>query len=158
MPLLAWPCATVDKVNIMNTHTLFLKKQCSRSEQEILRVFRKINAVTIPQLEVAPLLKRLGIPKDKTEEFTNLIEGIVRNLPSMELLGPNSPCVSLDELELLATLNYFSRHPHKATDSRALPVGSALENFPLFKACGQMLHNAGIGFRARPKPQVEIGE
>ncbi len=142
----------------MNTHTLFLKKQCSRSEQEILRVFRKTKAATVPQLEITPLLKRLGIPLDKTEEFIYLIEGILHNLPSMELLGPHSPCVSLDELELLATLNYFSRHPNKATDNRALPGGSALESFPLFKACGQMLHNAGIGFRARPKPQVEINE
>ncbi|GHB03661.1 hypothetical protein [Modicisalibacter luteus] len=136
----------------MKGNVLFLKAQCSKSEQELLRALRAIKQADSQLADVEPVLERLGIHPDDSSPFVQLIKNALDSRGEFELLGPKSPCVSRDELDLLATLNYFMKH-----GDNSFPTGDAFLRMStymlrLFKDCGNVLRETGIALRARPVP------
>lgn len=136
----------------MKGNVLFLKAQCSKSEQELLRALRAIKEADSRPADVEATLKRIGIHPEASSPFVQLIKNALDSRGEFELLGPKSPCVSRDELDLLATLNYFMKH-----DDTSLPAGDCLTRMStymlrLFRDCGSTLRDTGIALRARPAP------
>lgn len=136
----------------MKGNVLFMKAQCSKSEQELLRALRAIKEADTRLDDIEPILERVGIRHGNSSPFVQLIRNALDSRGEFELLGPKSPCVSRDELDLLATLNYFMKHGDKSFPTGDCFARMSTYMLRLFKDCGNILRETGIALRARPAP------
>ncbi|WP_165855761.1 hypothetical protein [Marinobacter sp. JSM 1782161] len=139
----------------MSTPILFIKHQCSKSEQEMLRVLRAIHDRADPFPGIAPQLGHQGVSETDIIDLIEVFQALFRQFGRFDMLGPKSPCVSRDELDLLATLNYFARYrlPMKGVE---YPEDSG-PSYDLLQAGAALLERVGVAFRPRPMPETFAG-
>ncbi|WP_397453178.1 siderophore-interacting protein [Pseudomonas sp. NA-150] len=97
------------------------------------------------------MLEELGVNPEHNFTFARLMKSILEYNPDFELLGPGSPFVSQNELELLGALSSFSRKKSRMQGevaSAQLPGAMAT----LFGACGMALRIGGVIMKSRPIP------
>lgn len=129
---------------------LLLRRQCSRAEQRLLKALRAFGHEETPD-EVL-VAQQISMTEDDRNALLALIRAATHQHQGFELLGPKSPFVSHDELNLLATLHYFIRH--RVDEGTAFSAALPPPLRQLFEESGQVLARTGIALRARPAPRL----
>ncbi|MCK1788851.1 siderophore-interacting protein [Pseudomonas violetae] len=96
------------------------------------------------------MLEELGVNPEHHFTFARLMKSIRDLNPNFELLGPASPYVSRNELELLGALGAFSRKKNQKQGKIAPAPPDAIAT--LFGSCGMALRIGGVIMRSRPSP------
>ncbi|NWC92837.1 MULTISPECIES: hypothetical protein [unclassified Pseudomonas] len=119
---------------------------CSPVEQCLLKGLRAIGW-TEPE-KAMELLTRIGIEPARLVVFEALVAALLARAPVFDLLGPGSPYISPDELDLLAALAQISR---KSSDGH-LPPQHRLPKVlhPLIERCGHTLAECAVHLKSRP--------
>lgn len=127
---------------------IFSINQCSPIEQRLLKALRAVNWNGSWPAQAGFFLEDMGFSSAQAIGFGVLVETIVTADPSFELLGPISPFVSRDELNLLAALGNASRKG--SNDSSGDPhdgVPQALKS--LIDNCGTSIRKARLPMKTR---------
>lgn len=127
---------------------IFSINQCSPVEQRMLKALRAVNWVGSWPAQAGFFLEEIGFSSTQAIGFALLIETIVKADPGFELLGPMSPFISRDELNILAALGNASRKnsnngsgaPHDGTSQ---PLKSLIDN------CGTSIRMARVQMKTR---------
>ncbi|MFC0267698.1 hypothetical protein [Kushneria aurantia] len=128
----------------MNDRVLFIRHHCSRSEQRLMRALRVLGQQHSDAASLSN--ERLEISMAERCSLLLMIRRAYADKPEFELLGPNSPCVSRDELRLLATLRHFGmEHDAAQADDSTAPLMQRL-----FRENGRTVQRAGFALRSRP--------
>ncbi|NWD24165.1 hypothetical protein HX864_12890 [Pseudomonas yamanorum] len=119
---------------------------CSPVEQCLLKGLRAMGWREPAKAEA--LLERIGIEPARIAVFEALVQAAGQLSPAFDLLGPGSPFISPDELDLLAALAQISRK----SKAGHLPPQRRLPELldPLIEACGQILAEARVRLKSRP--------
>jgi NADPH-dependent ferric siderophore reductase len=130
---------------------LLSRHHCSLVEVRLLRALRALSWDGVLPNHAGFLLEELGVNPEHHFAFARLMKSIREHNPAFELLGPGSPFVSQNELELLGALSSFSRkkpQTHGEAATARLPEAMAT----LFGSCGIALRSGGVIMKSRPTP------
>lgn len=126
---------------------IFSTNQCSPVELRLLKALRALNWEGNWRAQAGFLLEEMGLSSSQAFVFADLVTAIIEADPGFNLLGPTSPFVSHDELNLLAALSNASRKSSnrlKQVTSDALP-----EVKSLIDSCGTALNAGQIRMKTR---------
>lgn len=124
----------------------FSINKCSHDEQKLLKALRALNWEGSWPTQAGFLLEEIGIYSVHAFPFARLIPAIVATAPQFNLLGPDSPFVSKDEIELLSALGHAARSKTKnATITPLLPTDVQT----LLSICGDELRLAKVNIKPR---------
>jgi NADPH-dependent ferric siderophore reductase len=128
--------------------SIFSINQCSSPEQRLLRAMRAVAWSVNWSSQSGFLLEEAGLAHAHTYAFATLVKTITQADPEFELLGPDSPFVSKDELNLLASLASAARKTDRERfsdhdDATPVVLRSAIDK------CGQALRKAAIVLKPR---------
>jgi len=126
---------------------IFSINQCSPIEQRLLKALRAVNWAGSWPAQAGFFLEDIGFNSTQAIGFGILIETIVKADPGFELLGPISPFVSRDELNLLAALGNASRKNSNGGDDTEDGMPAVLKS--LIDSCGTSIRKAGIQMKTR---------
>lgn len=129
---------------------LLARRHCSPVEVRLLRALRSLSWNGAWPNQAGFLLEELGVNPEHHFTFARLMKSIRDLNPDFELLGPASPYVSRNELELLGTLGAFSRKKIQTQGKVAPALPEAMVT--LFGSCGMALRIGGVIMRSRPSP------
>lgn len=124
----------------------FSINQCSHDEQKLLKALRALNWEGSWPAQAGFLLEEIGIFSVHAFPFARLIQAILTTSPNFNLLGPNSPFVSKDEIELISALGHAARSKAKnITITPLLPTDVPT----LLAICGEELQLAKVNTKPR---------
>ena len=129
-----------------------LNTQCSRVEQRLLTALRSLDPKAGNQDQAKRMLESIGLDSDGVTAFVHLRAALGLGQPAVRLLGLGASFVSVDELDLLASLNRLTRS--ESFDARLSTQAEEGAN-PLLAAlhdCAVVLRAAGITLRQRTLP------
>ncbi|EPJ79831.1 hypothetical protein IV02_24140 [Pseudomonas syringae] len=134
-----------------NQRTLLSRRHCAPLEVKLLKALRALNWNSAGPHQAGFLLEELGVNPEHHFAFARLMKSIQEHNPDFELLGPGSPFISQNELELLGALSSFSR---KKPQMQGEPASAGLPEAmaTLFGACGMALRIGGVIMKSRPIP------
>lgn len=130
---------------------LLSRHHCSPVEVRLLKALRALTWKDAWPNQAGFLLEELGVNTEHNFAFARLMKSIREYNPDFELLGPGSPFLSQNELELLSALSSFSRKKSQMQDEVA-PVQLPEAMATLFGACGMALRIGGVIMKSRPIP------
>ena len=131
--------------------TLLSRRHCSPLEVKLLKALRALNWKSAGPHQAGFLLEELGVNPEHHFAFARLMKSIQEHNPDFELLGPGSPFISRNELELLGALSSFSRKKPQVQGEPA-PAGLPEAMATLFGACGIALRIGAVTMKSRPIP------
>lgn len=124
----------------------FSINKCSHDEQKLLKALRALNWEGSWPTQAGFLLEEIGIYSVHAFPFVRLIPAIIAIAPDFSLLGPASPFVSKDEIELLSALGHAARSKSKnITMTPLLPTDVQT----LLAICGDELRLAKVNIKPR---------
>ncbi|MFJ3149617.1 siderophore-interacting protein [Pseudomonas hunanensis] len=126
---------------------IFSTNQCSPVELRLLKALRALNWEGNWPAQAGFFLEEMGLSSSQVFVFAGLVAAIIEADPGFYLLGPTSPFVSPDELNLLAALGNASRKSSNRVEqltSNRLPVVKSL-----IDSCGAALHSGQIRMKTR---------
>lgn len=125
----------------------FSINKCSHDEQKLLKALRALNWEGSWPAQAGFLLEELGIFSVHAFPFARLVQAIVNTNPNFNLLGPNSPFVSKDEIELLSALGHAAR----SLKTKSIGVAPLLPTDvqTLLDICGEELRIAKVAIKPR---------
>ncbi len=129
------------------SRVIFSINQCSPVEQRLLRALRAMNWNDNWPAQAGFFLEEMGFGSSQVFAFNSLIETIMQADPGFDLLGPLSPFVSRDELNLLAALGNASRKASNALPDVEDGLPAVLKS--LVDTCGTALRRAGLPMKTR---------
>ena len=121
--------------------------QCSPVEQRLLRALRAMNWDGFWPAQAGFLLEEMGFSTAQAFSFASLMQCILQADPAFLLLGPASPFVSRDELNLLAALGNASRKTKNALPDVEDGLPAVLKS--LIDTCGTALRKAALPLKTR---------
>jgi len=124
----------------------FSISKCSHDEQKLLKALRALNWEGSWPAQAGFLLEDIGILSVHAFPFARLIQAILANAPDFGLLGPDSPFVSKDEIELLSALGHAARSKSKHIAITPL-LPTDVET--LLTICGDELRLAKVNIKPR---------
>ncbi len=92
-------------------------------------------------------LEEIGLESSQTFVFSSLIDAVIKADPEFYLLGPVSPFVSRDELNLLAALGNASRKAINSTEGQDITIPPVVGT--LVDECGAELRKARVLMKTR---------
>lgn len=130
---------------------IFSINQCTPIELRLLKALRALNWEANWPAQAGFFLEDIGLSSSQAFVFAELVDAIIKADPGFYLLGPVSPFVSRDELNLLAALGNASRK--SSNDSH--PVGKDLTPVvrSLVDRCGMALRKACVTMKTRSSLQ-----
>lgn len=131
---------------------IFSINQCSPIELRLLKALRALNWEGSWPAQAGFFLEEIGLNSAQAFVFADLVATIVTADPDFYLLGPLSPYVSRDELNLLAVLGRASRKSGYNADPVACDLTPVFRN--LVDSCGAALRKAQIKMRTRSPLQT----
>lgn len=124
----------------------FSINKCSHDEQKLLKALRALNWEGSWPAQAGFLLEEIGIFSVHAFPFVRLMQAILTTAPNFNLLGPDSPFVSKDEIELLSALGHAARSKAKnITITPLLPTDVPT----LLSICGEELQLAKVNTKPR---------
>lgn len=126
---------------------IFSVNQCSPVEQRLLRALRAMNWDGSWPAQAGFLLEEMGFTTAQAFTFASLMQCILEADPAFMLLGPGSPFVSRDELNLLAALGNASRKVKNGLPDVEDGAQAVLKS--LVDACGSALRKAALPLKTR---------
>lgn len=140
----------------MRSNVLPISRQCSSKEQRLLRALRAMNGRNAWPSHAGHLLEELGVDSSGIYSLARLMRAIEDELEDFELLGPSSPFVSRDELNLLAALGQ-PLEVEEAARTRARIIGNEeFRGAELIRACAEALERANVALRPRAPLKVAL--
>lgn len=125
----------------------FSINKCSHNEQKLLKALRALNWEGSWPTQAGFLLEELGIFSVHAFPFARLVQAIVNTNPNFNWLGPNSPFVSKDEIELLSALGHSARSLKTKTTGVAPLLPTDIQT--LLDICGEELRSAKVAIKPR---------
>lgn len=126
---------------------IFSINQCSPVELRLLKALRALNWEGSWPAQAGFFLEEMGLSSSQAFVFADLVTAIIEADPGFYLLGPTSPFVSRDELNLLAALGNASRKSSNRVEQvtrNRLPVVKSL-----IDSCGTALRTGQISMKTR---------
>lgn len=132
---------------------LLSRHHCSPTEVRLLKALRALNWKGTWPNQAGFLLEQLGVNPEHHFAFARLMKSIQEHSADFELLGPGSPFVSQNELELLGALSSFSRKK-VPVQGESVPAQPPASMATLFGACAMALRIGGVIMKSRPVPAL----
>lgn len=132
---------------------LLSRHHCSPTEVRLLKALRALNWKGTWPNQAGFLLEQLGVNPEHHFAFARLMKSIQEYNADFELLGPGSPFVSQNELELLGALSSFSRKK-VPLQGESVPARVPAPMATLFGACAMALRIGGVIMKSRPVPAL----
>lgn len=125
----------------------FSINKCSHDEQKLLKALRALNWQGNWPAQAGFLLEEIGIFSVHAFPFARLVQAILTTNPNFNLLGPDSPFVSKDEIELLSALGHTAR----SIKSKSVAIAPLLPTDvqTLLDVCGEELRLAKVNIKPR---------
>lgn len=131
---------------------IFSINQCSSIELRLLKALRALNWEGNWPSHAGFFLEDIGLSSARTFVFAELVSALIKAEPAFNLLGPVSPFVSRDELNLLAALGNASRKFDNASEAVTSDMPPLIDN--LVGQCGAALRHARITIKSRSPLQA----